>query len=169
MRSMLGRTWGWLERYGIGVPVLLGLVLAGGVALAFALGSGFRDPDAIPAGNIEEYEVGLPKYFEIDRFWIVRLEGDEILSLYDRNPQSKCRTLWFINDEFMGTNGWFNDRCQNLFYDYTGRCFDAACTQGLNRFDVNVDDEGEIFVDLSRLNLGPEYDPDDVPLLPPQS
>ena len=40
---------------------------------------------------------------------------------------------------------------------------------GLSRFNVNIDEDGEIFVDLSRLNLGPDYDPDDVPLLPPQS
>ncbi len=168
MRSLPGRVWGWLERYGLGIPILLGLVLVGGLALAFAIGSGFRDPDAIEAGNIDEYEEGLPRYFEIDRFWIVRLEGDEVLALYDKNPQSKCRTLWFINDEFMDTSGWFNDRCQNHFYDYTGRCFDAECTRGLDRFDVDVKDDGEIFVDLSRLNLGPDYDPDDVPLLPPQ-
>ncbi len=88
MRALPGRVWGWLMRYSLGVPILLGLVLVGGLALLFALGGGFRDPDAIAADSFDDYEVGLPKYFEIDRFWIVRLEGDEILALYDKNPQS---------------------------------------------------------------------------------
>ena len=168
-RSMPGRIWGWLQRYSLGIPILLGFVLAGGVALAFLIGGGFRDPAAIEADSVDDYEVGLPKYFEIDRFWIVRLEGDEILALYDKNPQSQCRTLWFINEEFMGTTGWFNEPCQDHLYDYTGRCFDSECTRGLDRFEVEVTEEGAIFVDLSRLNPGPEYNPDDVPLVPPQS
>lgn len=169
MSTIAGRSWNWLQRYGLGVPIVLGIVLVVTLAVFFALGSGFNDPERTEAGNIDDYEIGYPGYWEVERFWVVRTSETDVLVLYDKDPHSGCRSLWYVNQEFMGVKGWFNETCQDHYYDYAGRCFGEGCERGMDRFAHAIDAEGEIRVDLSNLQPGPAYDPSLEPLAPPGS
>lgn len=166
--SIIGNTWRWLQRYGLGIPIVLGLFLVVSLAAAFAIAPGFRDPERTDAGHIDDYEIGQPGYYEVERFWVVRTSETDVLVLYDRDPHSGCRSLWYVNREYMGVTGWFNETCQDHYYDYTGRCFGEGCERGMDRFSFKIED-GNILVDLSSLNPGPEYDPSATPLAPPGS
>lgn len=161
--------WRWLQRYGLGVPIVLGIVMVVTLVLFFAIGSGFRDPEAIEAGNIEDYDIGDPIYREVDRIWLVRVSEDEMLALYDKDPHSKCQALWYENEEFMGTKGWFNEPCMDFHYDYAGNCFDERCERGLDQFPATIDDDGAVLLDVSKFKAGVTYDPAATPLAPPAS
>lgn len=165
--GILDSGWRWLQRYGLGVPIVLGIVMVVTLALFFALGSGFRDPERIDVGKLDDYKIGAPIYFEVDRFWIVRVSEDEVLALYDKDPHTGCQALWYVNEEFMGTKGWFNDPCQDFHYDYAGNCFGEDCKRGLDHFPVTIDDEGRVLMDLSGLEPGVPYDASAAPLVPP--
>lgn len=167
--ALVGSGWRWLQRYGLGVPIVLGIVMVVTLVLFFAIGSGFRDPEGIEAGNVDEYVIGEPIYREVDRIWLVRVSEDEMLALYDKDPHSKCQALWYENEEYMGTEGWFNEPCMNFHYDYAGNCFDERCERGLDQFPVRIDDDGTVLMDVSRFKAGPTYDPAATPLVAPTS
>lgn len=167
MSGLMARGWRWLQRYGLGVPIVLGVVLVVTLAAAFAIAPGFRDPERTEADRLQDYEIGRPGYHEVERFWIVRTSETEALVLYDKDPHTGCRSLWYENEEFMGIRGWFREACENHYYDYTGRCFGDNCEQGMSRFDFRMEEDGQILVDLSSLTPGPQYDPSATPLAPP--
>lgn len=159
--------WRWLQRYSLGVPIVLGIVMVLTLALFFALGSGFRDPERVDVGGVDDYEIGKPIYFEVDKFWVVRLSDDEFLAMYDKDPHSGCQALWYVNEEFMGTKGWFTEPCLDMHYDYAGNCFGDECRRGLDRFPISIEDDGQILMDISKLAAGPAYDPEATPLVAP--
>jgi nitrite reductase/ring-hydroxylating ferredoxin subunit len=169
MSEMAVGAWRWLQRYGLGVPIVLGIVMVATLAVFFAIGSGFRNPERIEAGVIDDYEIGAPIYYELDRIWVVRVSEDEVLALYDKDPHSNCQALWYVNEEFMGSKGWFKEPCMDFHYDYAGNCFGEGCEQGLNRFPVSVGEGGEVLLDVSDLAVGPAYDPEATPLAPPKA
>lgn len=163
----IGSVWRWLQRYALGIPIVLGIFLAVSLAAAFAVAPGFRDPERTEADYVSDFEIGHPGYFEVDRFWIVRTGEEEVLALYDNDPHTGCRALWWENEEYMGITGWFREACGDHYYDYTGRCFGDNCEHSLRRFEVTIGEDGRILVDLSDLRDGPEHDPDATPLVPP--
>jgi nitrite reductase/ring-hydroxylating ferredoxin subunit len=167
--GMLDSGWRWLQKYGLGVPIVLGVVMVVVLVVFFALGSGFRDPERIEAGSLDDYEIGKPIYFEVDRFWIVRVSDEELVALYDKDPHSRCQAFWYVNEEFMGTKGWFNEPCMDFHYDYAGNCFDERCERGLDQFPVSVDEDGTVVMNVSRLRAGVTYEPLATPLVPPGS
>ena len=95
-----------------------------------------------------------PKFFEEENFWLVRLEGDEMIALYDRDPYSGCNLTWGAGHEHMGRTGWIVDPCAGNVYDVTGACFGGPCEVGLNRLEVRMEN-GEIIVDPNEGGHGP--------------
>ena len=156
--------WPW--RIGLGVPVLLGAVLAFGVLISL-VSDGYERPNTLEAGRSDDYEVGAPKLFEEDDIWLVRPSGAEFLALYDRGLESGCPLQWRREFEFMDRTGWFVDTCTGSAYDLVGLCFSEACRgRSLDRFAVQSAG-GELIVDLRALVRGPAGDSDTEPVIPP--
>jgi len=138
------------------VPLLLGTVLASGAAVSWLTGSEYRPPEQLVAGRVGEFELNSPRYFEDERIWVVRLDG-EFLALYDRGPVSGCTVPWRPNLDAAGVRGLFRDACDGSLFDVTGRCLDGPCNADLARFAVRTSD-GEVVVDLRELQAGATRD-----------
>ena len=144
--------WRWLFAIGVGVPLLLGLVLASAVAISWLTGSEYERPVTLKAGRVSDYEIAAPKLFEEDDVWVVRLPEGEFLALYDRGLESGCPLQWRREFDFMQRTGWFVDACTGSAYDLTGRCFSDACRgRPLDRFSARLDG-GNVIVDLRVLH-----------------
>ena len=141
--------WPW--RIGLSVPLLLGVVLALGAAVSWLTGSGYRAPETLEVGRVDDFAINAPKYFEEERIWIVRLESSEILALSDHGLGSGCPVPWRPRHEFMGQEGWFVDACSGAAYDLIGRCFSQECRGALlGRFAVETTG-GEVNVRLKEV------------------
>jgi hypothetical protein len=123
----------------LGVPLVLGVVLASGAALSWLTSTDYRAPEKLDVGRADDFAVSAPKYFEEERIWIVRLQSGEILALSDHGLGSGCPIPWRPRHEFIGREGWFVDACTGAAYDLVGRCFSREC-QGalLGRFAVDM-------------------------------
>ena len=152
LREAIAPGWRRLLAIGVGVPLLLGAVLASAVAISWLTGTEYERPKELEAGRADAYAIAAPKLFEEDDVWVVRLPEDEFLALYDRGLESGCPLQWRREFDFMDRAGWFVDACTGSAYDLIGRCFSEACRGGpLDRFSVEVVG-GEIVVDLRVLH-----------------
>lgn len=167
LRQALAPGWRWLLAVGVGVPLLLGLILASAVAISWLTGSEYERPVTLEAGRAEDYEVAAPKLFEEDDVWVGRLLDGEFLALYDRGLESGCPLQWRREFAFMDRSGWFVDACTGSAYDLTGRCFSEACRgRPLDRFSVDTNG-GNVIVDLRVLHRDLPADPEAEPVSPP--
>jgi hypothetical protein len=168
IRQALGPGWRRLWAIGLGVPLVLGLILASGAAISWLTGSEYERPAEIDAGPVDATQVASPRYFEDDRVWLVRLEAGEFLALYDRAIESAgCPLQWQNDHRFLDRTGWFIDACTGSPYDLTGRCFSEACRgRALGRFSVSTDG-GNVVVDLRVLDRDLLADPSADPVNPP--
>lgn len=160
------RGWRWLLNMGLAVPLIAGIVVA---LLAFItlISPRFVATATVDIGPASDYAVGSPKYFEDERFWVVKLESGEILALYDRDPLTGCTVPWDANYDFLGVTGWFRDACSRSVYDLQGACFIESCVVGLNRLKVSQDSNGEYVVNKNAGGAGPVRTEGAVPLSPP--
>ncbi len=159
--SRIPRPW----RIGLGVPLLAGVVLAIGAAVSWVSG-GYQRPDKIEAGQMDEFAPGAPRLFDEDDVWVVRLDGDRFLALYDRGLESGCPLQWSREFEFKERTGWFEDTCTGSAYDLTGRCFSEGCRgQLLDRFPVTTAGDN-VTVDLRALERGLPADASAEPVSP---
>jgi cytochrome b6-f complex iron-sulfur subunit len=146
--------WRWLLAIGLGVPLLLGVVLALGALLSW-LSDGYEPPKTLDSGLVSEFNVGAPKLYEEEDIWLVRVSEGEFLALYDRGVESGCPLQWRREFEFMSRRGWFVDACTGSAYDLTGRCASQVCNGALlDRFAVQVQD-GNVIVELDQVLRDP--------------
>jgi hypothetical protein len=167
LREALVPGWRWLLAIGVGVPLLLGLVLASAVAISWLTGSEYEPPKQLEAGLAGEYEIGAPRLVEEDDVWVVRSSEGEFIALYDRGLESGCPLQWRPEFEFMGSAGWFVDACSGSAYDLNGRCFSDACRgRLLSRYSLRLDG-GRVVIDLRALRRDLPADPNALPVSPP--
>ena len=152
----------WLWAMGLGVPLLLGVVLVALVLMSLSRGV-YTPPTLFEVGMVTDFEPGMPRYFENERIWVVRLPSDGFLALYDVDPTSRCSVPWRPRFEFQGQAGWFHDACRGSVYDLRGQCFDGPCTRGLDRFGV-LRQANEVIVDLTSVEEGAAVDPRATPV-----
>ena len=150
--SHFGRSFRWLNRFGLLIPLVIGLFLVALVSITL-VSPRYHSPQVVNAGAPAEYAVGEPHFFEDQRFWLVRLpagEADgpdgEFVALYDRDPATGCTLPFGVGLEHMGVTGWFRDACSGSIYDLPGACFGGPCYVGLNRLNVSIV-AGEIMID----------------------
>jgi len=166
MAQLFKPWWRSLLAAGFGVPLLLGIVLATGAAVSW-LSGGYERPDTLDAGRADGFAAQTPQLFEEDDVWLVRLDGENFLALYDYGIESGCPLQWRREFEFMDRTGWFVDACTGTAYDLTGRCFSPPCRGALlDRFSVAVGG-GNVAVDLRDLIRDAAQDPDAQPVNPP--
>ncbi|MGH2668392.1 MAG: hypothetical protein ACRDH5_04605 [bacterium] len=167
IREALAPGWRWLLAIGVGVPLLLGLVLASAVAISWLTGSEYERPLDLEAGRAGDYAIAAPKLFEEDDVWVVRLLEGDFLALYDRGLESGCPLQWRSEFGFMDRTGWFVDACTGSAYDLTGRCFSEACRgRPLDRFSATLDGDN-VVVDLRVLHRDLPADAAADPVNPP--
>jgi hypothetical protein len=167
IREALVPGWRRLLAIGVGVPLLLGVILASAVAILWLTGSEYTPPEQFDAGRADAYAVGEPKLFEDDDVWVVRLAGGEFLALYDRGLESGCPLQWRREFAFMERSGWFVDACTGSAYDLTGRCFSDGCSgRPLDRFALTLAG-GNVSVDLRAVRRGLPADLNTEPVIPP--
>ena len=151
LRQALAPGWRRLLAIGVGVPLLLGIVLASAVAISWLTGSEYERPLTLHAGSADDYDVAAPKLVEEEDVWVARLPGGEFLALYDRGLESGCPLQWRREFDFMGRSGWFVDACTGSAYDMAGRCASQACSRAaLDRFAVQIQD-GNVIVELDQV------------------
>jgi hypothetical protein len=171
--SPFGRGWRWLNRFGLAIPLIIGLFLVFLVAIT-AISPRYQSPSETNAGSPDDYAVAEPKFFEEERFWLVHLpEGEtgspsgEFVALYDRDPITGCTVPWDPNFRILGRTGWFHDACSESVYDLSGACFSGPCEVGLNYLDLEIVD-GEIIVDPRSGTHGVLRSENGEPVNPPQ-
>jgi nitrite reductase/ring-hydroxylating ferredoxin subunit len=134
------------------VVAVLAVVVAGVIAAAyvFARPTGFEQPGTVwyDAGAVDELPVNEPVRVTEHRFWLVRLESDEVVALHSTDPYMGCSIVWHPSFELRGRTGWFSNPCHSPKYDLTGRCFDGPCIRGMDRFPVRVE-RGRVEVNVS--------------------
>lgn len=162
----LSRSWRWLMKMGLAVPLIGGAVLAL-LAVITWISPRYEAPQEVDVGVKSDYAIGLPKFYEAERFWVSHLPSGEIIALYDRDPITGCTVPWDKNYEFMGATGWFRDACSKSTYDLAGNCFNGQCQIGLNRLDVRENDEGHIIVDMRTGTAGTPRKDNGDPVTPP--
>ncbi len=81
--------------------------------------------------------------------FIVHDEQAGILTLYRNSPLSGCMVVWEESDSR------FTDPCYGDKFSYTGEWIEGKVPRGLDRFPVQVQDDGRIFIDTSTLSPGP--------------
>jgi hypothetical protein len=162
------RGWRWLMSMGIAVPLIAGVVLLILAAITF-ISPNYHATRERDVGVESDFTVGQPKFYEHDRFWVVRLAPGEVIALYDRDPISGCTVPWNKNLEVLGVKGWFRDACSDSTYDLGGNCFYGPCLIGMNRLPVATDaTNGHLIVDLKDGGHGALRDDNAVPVSPPQ-
>jgi hypothetical protein len=153
---------------GIGVPLIAGVVLIL-LALMTYVSPGYHASRQTDVGRASDYTIGLPKYYETERFWVVKLTEGQMIALYDRDPISGCTVPWNKQLTVLGKTGWFRDACSDSTYDLAGNCFYGPCLIGLNRIAVSTAANGDIIVDMSKDGgRGALRDDAAEPVMPPQ-
>lgn len=119
---------------------------------------GGSDVDApsqfIDAGDVDNFVVGEPVHNIDGRFWIVKLESEEFLALYQKDPHLGCIVPWVADFEFQGRVGFFRNPCHSETYDIEGNLVFGPAPRGLDRFPVEISGD-RLMVDTSRLICGP--------------
>jgi hypothetical protein len=162
---ILAAGWSAAWRYGLAVPIILGLVLVAGIAVSL-LSDGYKAPTLARAGFVSDFEPGAPELEETEGVWVVRLpETDEMLALSETDPLSNCTIGWRPDYHYLGRYGWFVDACRGSVYDLAGRCFGGPCVRGMSRFGVMLQ-ASEVIVELTKLEAGPPRDEEAEPITP---
>ena len=87
--SHFGRGWRWLNRFGLLMPLAIGVALV--VPVTITLPSPrYHSQPAVNAGSPPDYAVGEPVHFKEQRFWLVRLPGAGFGALCARAPATAC-------------------------------------------------------------------------------
>jgi Rieske Fe-S protein len=163
------------------------LGLACGVTLvamtaAFIWPSGASYDRRIEAGRLSAYPVGsvtlvIPMdragrtfrlvapapSVEVLRVWIVHLEDGRLLGLVGRSPHMGCTLPWRPTYPFNGVEGWFRDPCHGSTFARDGTRVFGPSPRDMDRVAIEVDAEGRVFLDVSRVIEGdrppPKRDP----------
>jgi cytochrome b6-f complex iron-sulfur subunit len=145
----------------------------GGASLAFMwpnLKGGFGA--VIAAGKIEDIKnqissSGEPFYMGAGRFYVVTYRGSGkdpstgadyvgenvttqgLMPLYQRCVHLGCRV------PYCKASGWFECPCHGSKYNAAGEYELGPAPRGLDRFQIDIDPGGNVFVDTSQIILGP--------------
>jgi hypothetical protein len=80
--------------------------------------------------------------------YIVNDPQQGVLAIYQRDSQSTCLVPWQEAEEH------FIDPCHGSAYTYTGEYVRGPSLRNLDRFDVSINEQGEVMVDVNKLLRG---------------
>ena len=72
-----------------------------------------------------------------------------LIALYEKCTHLGCKV------PFCSTSGWFECPCHGVKYNRVGEKTMGPAPRGMDRYLVEVDQDGDVFIDTSKLLLGP--------------
>ncbi|HEY7163399.1 MAG TPA: Rieske 2Fe-2S domain-containing protein [Candidatus Binatia bacterium] len=141
--------WGGFGLFGLGI-------LAGFVRSAFPRVL-FQPPATFKAGFANDYAVGevSEKYKQEQRVWIVR-EKEGIYAIFAKCTHLGCTPRWLTAEEK------FKCPCHGSGYYKSGLNFEGPAPRPMDRFKVDVAEDGQLVVDKSVVfKMQPGVEPDE--------
>ena len=145
--------------------VALAVLVAIGVAigLIFDQGEDANQPSRqYAAGPAAEYKLGDVNQFELQHMFLVRLPDGEFLAFYDKSSRQQelggsCRVMYDETagigtlEPIAGLGGAFVEECEGsrAIWRVDGKYSFGNGYGDLDRFNVSVDDAGDVVIDLS--------------------
>ncbi len=132
----------------------IALVVAIPLAIPGIADNDLPEHNELVLGRVEDFRLNYPGS-------VVRLDpgidgaAESIVAFTDRDPATACGVYWDAEFEYMGRRGWFKDGCHTSVYDLAGRCFAGPCPRGLDRYKVEINENGHVVVKLTELINGP--------------
>jgi cytochrome b6-f complex iron-sulfur subunit len=117
----------------------------------------FQPPATFKAGLPTDYAIGevSEKYKQEQRVWIVR-EKAGIYAIFAKCTHLGCTPRWLAAEEK------FKCPCHGSGYYKSGLNFEGPAPRPMDRFKVNVGDDGQLVVDKSIVfKMQPSAEPDD--------
>jgi hypothetical protein len=100
--------------------------------------------------------------------WMVHLEDGRLLALVARSPRMGCDISWRPTFRFGGVEGWFHDGgCGGSNFARDGTRVFGPSPRDMDRVAVEVDAEGRVFLDVSRVIAGTRPEPTRDPMATP--
>jgi|GEM_PF-2194937 len=93
------------------------------------------------------------------RIGLARHEDGEFSAFLARDPRNGCPLDWRTDLPSLGPGGYFRDRCHSSTYDASGVRVFGPTPKDMDYFDVRVDEEGDVIVDLRTLHEGERMPP----------
>ena len=141
--------WGGFGLFGLGI-------LAGFVRSAFPRVL-FQPPATFKAGLATDYAVGevSEKYKQEQRVWIIR-EKEGIYAIFAKCTHLGCTPRWLTAEEK------FKCPCHGSGYYKSGLNFEGPAPRPMDRFKVDVGEDGQLVVDKSVVyKMQPGVEPDE--------
>ena len=141
--------WGGFGLFGLGI-------LAGFVRSEFPRVL-FQPPATFKAGFANDYAVGevSEKYKQEQRVWIVR-EKEGIYAIFAKCTHLGCTPRWLTAEEK------FKCPCHGSGYYKSGLNFEGPAPRPMDRFKVDVGEDGQLVVDKSVVyKMQPGVEPDE--------
>ncbi len=85
---------------------------------------------------------------------LARYEDGTVAAFLARDTNSGCTLPWRETFQFDGEMGWFRDPCHGSTYDRHGQRVFGPAPRNMDYFDVDVNDSGDVIVDLRTLHEG---------------
>ena len=96
-------------------------------------------------GQISDFGIGVDERFrQSHRVWVVR-EPDRLFVIFAKCTHLGCTPNWIESENK------FKCPCHGSGYDMEGRNFEGPAPRPMDRAHVELDAEGQVVVDLSRL------------------
>jgi cytochrome b6-f complex iron-sulfur subunit len=109
----------------------------------------FEPSSRFRIGGVADFGFGVDERFkQSHRIWVVR-QPDKLFVLYGKCTHLGCTPNW------VETENKFKCPCHGSGYDIEGRNFEGPAPRPLDRTFVELDAEGQIVVDTSRLYACP--------------
>jgi cytochrome b6-f complex iron-sulfur subunit len=117
----------------------------------------FQPPSTFKAGLPSDYAVGevSEKYKQEYRVWIIR-EQEGIYALFAKCTHLGCTPRWLTAETK------FKCPCHGSGYYKSGLNFEGPAPRPMDRFQINVADDGQLVVDKSKVfKMAPGVEPDE--------
>jgi cytochrome b6-f complex iron-sulfur subunit len=103
----------------------------------------------VDAGPVEDFlEEGTVKYFLDGRFYVTQYQGG-LRALYQKCPHLGCRV------PFCESSSRFECPCHGSVYNVVGEYIQGPAPRGMDRFPIEIRDDGHVYVDTSSVVEGP--------------
>jgi nitrite reductase/ring-hydroxylating ferredoxin subunit len=121
-----------------------------GSVTSVELPAAFIDPDPPATGSETPGVITQPASASVSPVPVFIVSGPEdvLLALYARDPFRGCRIKWSEEDKR------FRDPCHGSIYTLTGEWLAGPSPRSMDRFEIIVEANEEVYVEVSRFHMG---------------
>jgi len=145
------------QRSPLGLKVLLALIVVFGCAVTLIVTT-VTPPTFVTVGRTADFAPGSVKLIRVPKpnsvdppipVYVVNDPSAGFLALSHQDPHSGCPIEWKAAAQR------FEDACLGSTYTQLGESVSGPASRGMDRYPVNVTEDGEVRIDVSRLQSGP--------------